>query len=316
MRRSRRRADDTRTGRRDASRASSDSMPSGLSAAADYELLLPKLARLRAVLATEATGARSIVDVRRDHVDLDHSLADAVAQAFAADAVGASPPHGMSSWVAEGLARSQEREQALFAAADVSGVLQATTAPSPRWGSTDATEARPSSHARLDAPGRSVTMTRPTLDRDLLGSRVPPGLAAPPEPMARPQVPARLAARRGAGTSRAATVPAPEVPAIASDDRERAVAPDEQRIATALADTVIRDLFGLGLALHGTLPHVTGPGQQSLNAAIDGIDHVIRTIRDVVFVRAPSTPSSRRTSGAGHSRDHPVQADRGLDARP
>jgi len=135
MRRSRRRqADDIRAGRRNAKNASRDVPTAGPSAAATYELLLPELARLRTALATDATDARPIVAVRRDHAALDHSLADAVAQAFAADAVGASTPKGVNSWVAEGLARSQERELALFAAADVSGVLPVTTAPSPRWG--------------------------------------------------------------------------------------------------------------------------------------------------------------------------------------
>jgi hypothetical protein len=99
---------------------------------ATYEALLSKLARLRVALTADGTGSRSIADVRRDHAALDRSLADAVSQAFAADALGVPPPHGMGSWVAEGLARSQERELALFAAADVSGVLGATTAPGSR----------------------------------------------------------------------------------------------------------------------------------------------------------------------------------------
>lgn len=150
MKRSRRQADDVRAGRRQAS-ASSDTLPSGPAAAAAYELLLPQLARLRAALASDDTRARSIVDVRRDHADLDHSLAYAVAQAFAADALDAPTPNGVSSWVAEGLARSQERELALFAAADVSGVLQATVAPGPRWGTVGAINPQPSSgHARTD----------------------------------------------------------------------------------------------------------------------------------------------------------------------
>jgi len=151
MRRSRRQAEGIRAGRRQASHASSDTLPSGLSAAEAYELLLPRLARLRAVLVTHGTSARSTVEVRRDHAELDHSLADAVAHAFAADALDAPTPNGISSWVAEGLARSQERELALFAAADVSGVLQATTAPNPRWWSTGAIQRRPSNgHARTD----------------------------------------------------------------------------------------------------------------------------------------------------------------------
>jgi len=44
------------------------------------------------------------------------------------------------------VSRSQERELALFAAADVLGVLQATTAPNPRWGSVDVSD--PSARAR------------------------------------------------------------------------------------------------------------------------------------------------------------------------
>jgi hypothetical protein len=138
MNRSRRRAYDIRTGRRRPSRDTAVSPPSDASAAA-YELLVPQLARLRAVLAAPGDpGARSIVDVRRDHADFDHLLADAVAQAFAADARDASRPDGISSWVAEGLARSRERELAMFAAADACAVVQATTAPSPRWWTTAA----------------------------------------------------------------------------------------------------------------------------------------------------------------------------------
>ena len=133
MRHSRRQAEDIRTGRRPATHAPGDTLPSGHGPAAAYELLLPELTRLRTALAADPC-ARSIVDVRRDHADLDHVLADAVAQAFAADAVGAPMPDGMSSWVAEGLARSQERELALLAAADVSGTLPPTTAAGPIWG--------------------------------------------------------------------------------------------------------------------------------------------------------------------------------------
>ena len=109
----------------------------GRSAAASYVLLLPQIARQRAVLAADVTGSRPIAEVRREHAELDHLLASAVAQAFIADALDAPTPDGMSSWVAEGLARSQERELALFAAADINGILQATTAPGPRWGNTD-----------------------------------------------------------------------------------------------------------------------------------------------------------------------------------
>jgi len=80
---------------------------------------------------------------------------------------------------------------------------------------------------------------------------------------------------------------------IINPDVERAVAADEQRIAIELADTVIRDLFGVGLTLSSVLPHVTRLGEQPLNAAIDDIDRIIRTIRDVVFALEARTPPQR-----------------------
>lgn len=152
MRRSRREAEDVRAGRRQASHvAPIDVAPSGSSAAAAYGLVHAQLARLRGVLDNDRTGGRSVAEVRRDHADLDRTLADAVGQAFAADAVDSPTPSGMSSWVAEGLARSRERELALFAAADNNGLLQATTAPCPRWGTVGAFEPRPSRrHTRTD----------------------------------------------------------------------------------------------------------------------------------------------------------------------
>jgi hypothetical protein len=41
------------------------------------------------------------------------------------------------------LARSKERELALFTAADIGGVLRATTAPIPRWATENDLERRP-----------------------------------------------------------------------------------------------------------------------------------------------------------------------------
>jgi flagellar motor component MotA len=62
--------------------------------------------------------------LRRSHDDLDRALARAIAQAFVADAHGASTPEGIISWAAEGLARSRERELAIFAAMDACGPAQ------------------------------------------------------------------------------------------------------------------------------------------------------------------------------------------------
>lgn len=137
MNRSRRQAYDIRTGRHPIASGLADAGPSAASAAATYARLLSRLVRLRAALTATGAARRPLAAVRRDHADLDRLLADAVTRAFAADARGAPPPEGISSWVAEGLARSQERELALFSAADVSGVLRATTVPGPRWGLVD-----------------------------------------------------------------------------------------------------------------------------------------------------------------------------------
>ena len=108
---SRRRAFDLRTGRRPDGEQSAD--PTG-SAAAAYELLVPRLAQLRSTLAAPDRADRPLVDVRRDHAALEYALAEAVASAFAADALRAPTPDGVTSWAAEGLARSKERELAMF----------------------------------------------------------------------------------------------------------------------------------------------------------------------------------------------------------
>lgn len=133
MKRSRHAAYEERTGQRRANDPQRAATLSGDSAAAAYELLLPTLARLRSRLTADGRASRPITEVRRDHADLDHALAAAVATAFAADAGGAAVPAGAGSWAATGLACSRERELALLAAADVCGVLDVTVARSPRW---------------------------------------------------------------------------------------------------------------------------------------------------------------------------------------
>lgn len=91
-----------------------------------------------------------------------------------------------------------------------------------------------------------------------------------------------------------ATIRGPRARAIASTVTEQAVAADEQRIAIELVDTVIRELFGVGLTLQSALPHISGPGEQPVSAAIDGIDRIIGTIRAVVFDLAPAEGHRRR----------------------
>jgi hypothetical protein len=99
-----------------------------------YVRLTARLDTLRSTMATRAM--RTAVEVRADHGELAQLLGQAVSEAFAAESVEAAMPSGMSSWVAEGLARSTERELALLAATDVIGVSQVLTANPPRWGSS------------------------------------------------------------------------------------------------------------------------------------------------------------------------------------
>jgi hypothetical protein len=111
-------------------------VPEPGSARADrYELLTARLDTLRATMGADTRGTTAAVGVRADHAELSRLLGDAVSDAMAADAVDASMPVGMTSWMAEGLARSEERELALLAATDVMGVAAVMTVESPRWGS-------------------------------------------------------------------------------------------------------------------------------------------------------------------------------------
>jgi hypothetical protein len=134
VKRSRREAYEHRTGRRASSPRTVEESPSGRARADAYQQLQTQLVSLRAAVATDGRDDPLLVDVRRAHADLDRALTDAVRQAFAADAQGAPTPDGITSWAAEGMARSQEHELALLAAADVSGNLQTTTVPAPAWG--------------------------------------------------------------------------------------------------------------------------------------------------------------------------------------
>ena len=77
----------------------------------------------------------------------------------------------------------------------------------------------------------------------------------------------------------------------------QAVQADEERIALDLVDTVIRDLYLVGLRLTGESQRDGEPRQQCVIEALDGIDQVIQTIRSVVFdlggLRLPQQTSGR-----------------------
>jgi hypothetical protein len=110
---------------------------SGPERAERYLVLTARLDALRHVLARDQRVPTAVGQARDDHAELSRMLEDAVSQSFAADAVHAPTPAGMTSWSAEGLARSQERELALLAASDVSGLARVLTAPNLRWGGTE-----------------------------------------------------------------------------------------------------------------------------------------------------------------------------------
>jgi hypothetical protein len=71
--------------------------------------------------------------------------------------------------------------------------------------------------------------------------------------------------------------------AAAQDLAAQAVQADEERIARELVDTVIRDLYLVGLTLASASQRDGEPQPPRVVEALDGIDHVIRTIRGVVF---------------------------------
>jgi PAS domain S-box-containing protein len=62
-----------------------------------------------------------------------------------------------------------------------------------------------------------------------------------------------------------------------------AVAEDRDRIARDLHDTVIQQLFGIGLKLQGAAQRVGGPSAAQVEDAVDAIDEAIRELRTAVF---------------------------------
>jgi hypothetical protein len=101
-----------------------------------YVRLTTRLDTLRSTMAADTSAMGTAGEVKADHGELAQLLGQAVSEALAAESVQAAMPSGMSSWVAEGLARSTERELALLAATDVIGVSQVLTVDPPRWGSS------------------------------------------------------------------------------------------------------------------------------------------------------------------------------------
>jgi signal transduction histidine kinase len=98
--------------------------------------------------------------------------------------------------------------------------------------------------------------------------------------------------------------------------QELAVLEDRDRIAMDLHDTVIQQLFAIGLGLQGTVRMIHEPeAAQRLQAAVDDLDETIKQIRSTIF--ALGTRVTTPTTGA---RDQilAVVADvaRSLDTEP
>ncbi len=63
---------------------------------------------------------------------------------------------------------------------------------------------------------------------------------------------------------------------------------DRQRIATDLQESLIRDLFGLGLSLQGVASRITSSDARAgLAASVDELDRIIRGVRTAVFAMEP-----------------------------
>ena len=65
--------------------------------------------------------------------------------------------------------------------------------------------------------------------------------------------------------------------------QDAALAEDRQRMARDLHDTVIQEIFAVGLSLQSLAGHVDEPAASRVSQAIDDLDRVIRDIRTAIF---------------------------------
>jgi signal transduction histidine kinase len=80
-----------------------------------------------------------------------------------------------------------------------------------------------------------------------------------------------------------------DVAELRRDQETIRVLEDRQRIATDLQDTLIRDLFGLGLSLQGVASRITSADARSgLAASVNELDRIIRGVRTAVFAMEPT----------------------------
>ena len=88
------------------------------------------------------------------------------------------------------------------------------------------------------------------------------------------------------------TAAAIELAEVRAELERTGIVAEEERIARDLHDTVIQDLFGVGLSLQAARSSSTGAIGERIDEAVDRLDTIIREIRNTIF-RLP-----RRTAGA------------------
>jgi hypothetical protein len=105
---------DRRSGRTWTINAENGPAVPGPEPAQGYAALTAHLEQLRTALAADRFTTRASIQVQHDQAALERLLGEAVTRCFAADAHGSPVPDGISSWVGEGLARSDERERLML----------------------------------------------------------------------------------------------------------------------------------------------------------------------------------------------------------
>ena len=79
------------------------------------------------------------------------------------------------------------------------------------------------------------------------------------------------------------TAAAIELAEVRAELERTGIVDEEERIARDLHDTVIQDLFGVGLSLQVARSSSTGPVADRIDEAVDRIDTIIREIRNTIF---------------------------------
>ncbi|MEQ8717363.1 MAG: PAS domain-containing sensor histidine kinase [Acidimicrobiales bacterium] len=99
-------------------------------------------------------------------------------------------------------------------------------------------------------------------------------------------------------------------------NRRRLIAEDHDRIARELHDTVIQELFALGMGLEAVAPEIpAGPVSARIDRSIDTIDRVITEIRSAIFGLQHAPGDDHLLHGEIHSVADLLQASLGFDPK-